>query len=1685
MADESIIVEQPVLDYETVDIIENDDTAQIESETLDIIEVDDIQVFTVETDEAFSSLGKQNEEMKHQYFNGRDLPDQHPITAITGLRAELDSIEALQTIYSDDKQAADYYEWEDGNILLENRIGYFVSICDDIRTIKICTGEDIFGVTVDSAAFIGGQDDIVRDNTYGLVAHTGIVNVRCELDVEVGDYVISNNYGMAAKADNNYGCKVIALHNIKGVLYSTILLNMSIDQMNAIGQELIDFNYRMDVAETNIVTAINTANRAYDLADDIVALSQEAVQKADDAVHKSDEAISKVDSADVQIQEAIKISTQAQAIAESAVVSAETIRSEAVATANETLTTVTNEINTIKSEIDDFERDVALDVDKTEETIENLSKDINIIKDELNEVETNINLKIDEVEGSVEELSNGIDITNNELNNVKNNVASDIEEVRGNIDKAFKQVEDLTEEITPLVEWTDGESSGVAGFVAKSDNNATQLTTVVQWKDDMTDPDVGTIAMINQKVSDNESNIDSLAVWKSSVEKDVSSISSIQQTATDNKAKIENLTSLQSETTESIADITQQVTDNEASITNLTTWKNQVANPNGTLKISETIAQINQIANENEASIEALTSWQNVVANEDGTLKIADTVAQISQKADANESNIASITQWKEGATTSLANVEQKASDNEASIKNLVTWKDATNTTISSIQQTANANKLSIESLTSWKTETNEAIADVQQQTSDNEASINSLTTWKGTVANEDGTLKIAETVSRITQQSDSDHAQVELLAAWKEDIGDEVGSLAELQAQANENSANITALTKWQSEVEGLEDSVASLAGMQVTVNEHTAQINNLAELQTKDSKALTDFQQKVVEDYATITSVAQLETDMTDSIAAVTQETSEKYATITSVATLKTETEDTITDAIADIKQEVSDTYATIKSVNEFKTQTSNAITGVKEEAAKTYATIESVAQLKTDTNQSLADFKQLATETYATIESVTSMETELNTSIVGIEQKADANGASIQSFVSNVEKYSVGETSQAYGLSVEQAQTVLEKGMIYAPTEEHTETYDDSDYSFIPTYYYTWDGTQWVESGSPLVNFSDSYVIGNNIAPYWYIPGEDDVTNGGITYESHTLYQWRNNQWIAIATLAGNVNNRKITLVRQTTNGIAMDVSNAQKSITSHQQWLDDNSANIQDVVSWKSDVKDDVSNIATIKSQADSTSASIAQVVEAIGKDGEVNAASIITAVNNDDSAITLNANKINLNGAITANGTFTIDESGYMTTTGGTIASWHLTSRKLFAGGIIDGEDTGLLPVCMQVPTGSNSTVFAVGGRRDHMNYQSTTDNADDSTDGKAVFYVRADGYLMSQKGKIGGWNIGTDRLSCSVMSSDNKNGFAVDIAVPTTKGNTGNTTTVMAVKSVTSGTTTWPFVVRSDGTLTATKANITGTITATSGKIGGWNLSSTMLYKDVYNNGTEDKSTICYRTFMQNINSYSNTGNRAFGVYKYTRSSTSASWTTDPQFYVNNEGMLYAKNAEITGKITATSGSFKGTITTTSGKIGGWTINTGNISGSSDGYKVWLSPYGISAQPPDDTVEECRWYDLVWEYSDKRVKNSINPIEDDYEGFYNDLKPVIFKYNENIKPEKYDQLHFGFIAQDIVKSIEDNQLGKLSIIYGDKYYKIEKKELIALNTWQIQKAKARISDLEARVAELEAMIKGE
>ena len=123
--------------------------------------------------------------------------------------------------------------------------------------------------------------------------------------------------------------------------------------------------------------------------------------------------------------------------------------------------------------------------------------------------------------------------------------------------------------------------------------------------------------------------------------------------------------------------------------------------------------------------------------------------------------------------------------------------------------------------------------------------------------------------------------------------------------------------------------------------------------------------------------------------------------------------------------------------------------------------------------------------------------------------------------------------------------------------------------------------------------------------------------------------------------------------------------------------------------------------------------------------------------------------------------------------------------------------------------------------------------------------------------------------------------------------------------------------------------------------------------------------------------------------------------------------------------------------------------------------------RAWLKIKSNDSAPGIDGVR-------VDEF-DRNIKENIKTVDDYYENFFDELIPTAFNYIDDIEKK----LHFGFIAQDVECALLNNNISNFAGIWKEEYYNLNKPEFVALNTWQIQKAKARITELEEKVANLE------
>lgn len=214
-----------------------------------------------------------------------------------------------------------------------------------------------------------------------------------------------------------------------------------------------------------------------------------------------------------------------------------------------------------------------------------------------------------------------------------------------------------------------------------------------------------------------------------------------------------------------------------------------------------------------------------------------------------------------------------------------------------------------------------------------------------------------------------------------------------------------------------------------------------------------------------------------------------------------------------------------------------------------------------------------------------------------------------------------------------------------------------------------------------------------------------------------------------------------------------------------------------------------------------------------------------------------------------------------------------------------------------------------------------------------------------------------------------------------------------------------------------NGKLESSDADISGKITAKSGNIAGFVISSTI------NNGT---TTNDGHRYQNSLYKHSSSGNYEYEVgikgaststdaaFYVTRITSGQAWTQANAtlvFYVNHAGKLYATNAEITGVIKADTGYIGGTT--------GWTINSNVIqsvgtvteSGTTYKYRTQLRSYSynnnhialaIQKLNSDDTLND----DKILLYYNGLLKATNTEIEGKITATTARIKDEIVMYTE-------------------------------------------------------------------------------
>jgi len=280
-----------------------------------------------------------------------------------------------------------------------------------------------------------------------------------------------------------------------------------------------------------------------------------------------------------------------------------------------------------------------------------------------------------------------------------------------------------------------------------------------------------------------------------------------------------------------------------------------------------------------------------------------------------------------------------------------------------------------------------------------------------------------------------------------------------------------------------------------------------------------------------------------------------------------------------------------------------------------------------------------------------------------------------------------------------------------------------------------------------------------------------------------------------------------------------------------------------------------------------------------------------------------------------------------DVTGKVTATSGLIGPWNITSSSIWYGSAVYGNASGIYLGTSGLSLGSAFKVSNAGALNcTGASVSGTLTAGAGSKIGPWVVTDTSIYYKNSAWGNANGIYLGTSGLSL---------GSAFKVAA--------DGTTTITKGSITIGSN---FSVTTAGVLTASNGVFTGKVTATTGAIGPWNITSSSIW---YGNSAFGNSAGIYFG-TSGLSLGSKTKIAADGTITATALNLSGSASTiniNGAFIVTSAGALTATNATLTGKVTASSGA-----------IGPWNITSSSIWYGSNAFKdssgMYFGTSGIS-----------------------------------------------------------------------------------------------------------------------------------
>lgn len=388
------------------------------------------------------------------------------------------------------------------------------------------------------------------------------------------------------------------------------------------------------------------------------------------------------------------------------------------------------------------------------------------------------------------------------------------------------------------------------------------------------------------------------------------------------------------------------------------------------------------------------------------------------------------------------------------------------------------------------------------------------------------------------------------------------------------------------------------------------------------------------------------------------------------------------------------------------------------------------------------------------------------------------------------------------------------------------------------------------------------------------------------------------------------------------------------------------------------------------------------------------------------------------------------------------------------------------------------------------------------------------------GEITATNGSIAGWTIISNKMyttGSGKYTGIGKYGSAYAFWAGATSNDNGNSAV---------------FKVSHTGKLTATDADITGTITATNGKIGRYDITSTYLMTNSGSNasgiggnqafwaGAEDSNSAPFRvgydgsvycgSFSSENSALKLTLNNGYLTITDKADGTTA-FRVDEDGYTRcticYAGNYFGKSMELTGNIVANDLTANGYLYCSEVHSSGAVI----IGTDSESF-YWAHGFQIARGTSwggvciGDDSQGLRLYGTsIWashsiSTSDENLKENFTTL-DQYEDFYMNLNPIGFNYigdydgkkthfgfgahktEDLLESEGYDADKFAVVThRPLVQEDIEKRFGKDVEVDIETEYGISYTEFIALNTHMIQKTRRELTKIKQEKADLEARL---